>query len=186
MPGIATETPYYRARWSLSHDKTWQLSLTPRPGNNPSILICSVGPAGGPINHLQWSGNELRINHEWRLSAARPLALTAMGHEGDEGWIKARNASHEWHGADGWGYARLSAASSGPLQLTIRGPVLTKADLPFTSTRSALGMELPDDHFAESLNDQVANLMIRLVRNEPAPASPLIIRSPGCATELIP
>ena len=174
IPGIATETPYYRALWSYGGDGIWQLTLSPKLQHDQSlsVLIRSVGPAGGPIHQLHWSGSELRVNDNWNVMAAKPLILAAMGHEGDAGWLKAVNHNHNWQGADGWGYARFELNSSRPFQLTLRGPA-PNTNLPFTSTKSSLDIQLPDSRFAESLNDQVANLMMSTVRNETRPGEPV-------------
>lgn len=175
IPGLATETPYYQALWLRQGDGIWQLTLAPKlqPGQSLSVLIRSVGPAGGPIHRLQWSGNELRVNNSWRVVTAKPLALIAMGNEGDDGWLKAANQNHNRQSADGWGYARWSAHSSAPIRLTLRGPLTVNTDLPFTSTKSSLDIHLPDDRFNESLNDQVAHLMMSLVHNETRPGEPI-------------
>jgi hypothetical protein len=63
IPGVLTETEFYQALWQSESNNQWHLKLNPATTDEQSIalLIRSVGPAGGPIDGLEWDGQRLMI-----------------------------------------------------------------------------------------------------------------------------
>ena len=80
------------------------------PGERLELVIRSVGPAGGPIERIEWDGKRLRINDRWSVSVKPEPKAVLVGHEGDPGWKAARPEARQWRGEDGWGYARIELA----------------------------------------------------------------------------
>jgi hypothetical protein len=67
VPEILTKTKYYEASWSVPKSGNWQLQLKSLASSEDrlSVLIRSVGPAGGAIPTLDWDGNRLLISDRW-------------------------------------------------------------------------------------------------------------------------
>lgn len=63
IPGVLTKTEFYKSLWQVEDQNRWRLRLNPIIGTNQSIsiLIRSVGPAGGPIDSINWDGQKLSI-----------------------------------------------------------------------------------------------------------------------------
>jgi hypothetical protein len=176
-PSIGTETGEYAASWSLGPAVgASRLLLNPRLENGHKLMLAirSVGPAGAAIESLQWTGGELVVNGRYKLRLTPSPASVYVGPEGVAGWTAApAGSSTECHGQHGWCYARLelAAKSSAVLRITDafprRAPQLTAR-----STRSTLEIELPDSRFRDSLDAQVAHLMMGTVDNQTRPGEP--------------
>ena len=177
MPSIRTDTDEYVSDWrvgpglGLSH-----LQLTPRLSNGHKLIIAirSVGPAGAAVNSLVWTNHELVVNGRYILRVASSNVSVYVGTEGPSGWTTAPvGSSNECHSQSGWCFARLELQGDSPILLSIsdkyprRGPALTTG-----TTRSDLTIELPDRHFRDSLEAQVAHLMMGTSEYEPRPGEP--------------
>ncbi|MCL5097109.1 MAG: hypothetical protein M1608_06200, partial [Candidatus Omnitrophica bacterium] len=70
IPAIRTDTDYYRSIWSSLGLGSWQLQLHPHTNSETllDVVVRSVGPAGDPINTLDWNGQRLLINRRWALT----------------------------------------------------------------------------------------------------------------------
>ena len=133
----------------------------------------SVGPAGGPIEKIEWDGKQLRINDRWTLSVEPPPKAVSVGHEGDSGWKTQRPSGTKWSGKDGWGFARIELAAgrrSGSRSATR----LPARPIPLVLPRRAfhLDLDLPDRRFVDCSNAQVAHLMMGLLDRRTPPGEP--------------
>jgi hypothetical protein len=134
--------------------------------------IRSVGPAGGPIHRLVWNDHRLTVNDLWKLDGSN-VSLLALGHEGDSGWTRARNAQARWQGDDGWGYALLGLRSPTRNILRINlSHAESHSELEASSATATFVAQLPDPRFMQSLNSQVVNLMMGLVDDQTRPGDP--------------
>jgi hypothetical protein len=176
-PSIRTETGEYVANWSvgpaLGHS---QLLLTPRLslGHKLMLAIRSVGPAGAAIESLAWTNNELIVNGRYRLRITPSPVSVYVGHEGGADWTTATaGSSTECHGQNGWCFARLELPSKSNTSLHIVDAYPRRApELTARSTRSTLEIALPDDRFRDSLDAQVAHLMMGTVDDQTRPGEP--------------
>ena len=173
VPALETATPHFGARWSLEADGVWQLELTPRDSTTPlGLLIRSVGPAGGPVERLDWDGRQLVVNRRWVLAFDPSPDRVHLGDEQNRGWLTAECPAFSCESAAGWGYARVEPVG-GPFRMTIRDTAPQYAGpLPCAGVKSTLALELPDAAFVESLDAQAANLLMGFVGRQTCPGEP--------------
>jgi len=173
VPALETATPHFDARWSLEADGVWQLELVPRDAATPlGLLIRSVGPAGGPVERLDWDGRQLVVNRRWVLAFAPAPARVQLGDEQARGWLTAECPMLSCESAAGWGYARVELAAV-PFRMTIRDTAPQYAgSLPCAGVKSALALDLPDAAFVASLDAQAANLLMGFVGRQTCPGEP--------------
>jgi hypothetical protein len=177
VPSIRTETSEYVANWSLGPAAgASRLLLNPKLGTGHKLMLAirSVGPAGAAIESLLWTGGELVVNGRYKLRLSPSPTSVYVGPEGVPGWTTASaGSSTECHAQNGWCFARLELPAKGDAILHIvdafprRVPQLTAS-----GTRSTLEIELPDSRFRDSLDAQVAHLMMGTVDNQTRPGEP--------------
>lgn len=177
VPAIQTETDEYMAEWSLGAKVgSFRLLLrqTLSSDQRAVLAVRSVGPAGAAIESLLWNGREILVNGRYSVRLESSPTSIYVGPEGPSGWTMAKSSSAiECHGKKGWCYARLELPPREDVIVQIvdnfppRNPELTAH-----STRSNLQIDLPDGRFADSLNAQVAHLMMGLVDNQTRPGDP--------------
>ena len=182
IPAVETETPYYHARWTrgtvgaFAGDATLDLKPPLFADRKFVAVIRSTGPAGGPIRSLRWEGGQLAINGRWRVQTTPPPSAVRLGEEGKDSWTSPRlDASPltPWTGDNGWGYAVLELAPGPSSRIEIKDSYpMPQPGLRYESTRSGVQLELPDPRFTESLDAQVAHLMMGLVGRETRPGDP--------------
>jgi hypothetical protein len=175
LPAIQTITPYYRARWSFAGDSRWQLdvNLTAENDRKIFIVIRSVGPAGGPVRLLDWHNQQLRINERWSVTPNPAPALVSVGDEEVENWKVSGSGLNRYVSENGWGFARFELRGSRDWTFTIRDNLLPPTTpLAYSSTLAGLELNLPDPKFTNSLDAQVAHLMMGLVNDETRPGDP--------------
>jgi hypothetical protein len=178
MPAILTRTPLYEALWASCGAGCWRLRLRTKnlAGLEPWLVIRSVGPAGGPIRSLRWDGAKLLIGGDrtsWTLALSAEPAAVYLGEEGNADWKAARPSASHQESPAGWGYARVGLLGKREWEMTLQSSApLPAPELRFANTRSSAAVEVPDPQFAASLNAQVANLMMGLVRTETRPGDP--------------
>ncbi|MEI8196819.1 MAG: hypothetical protein WCI73_13045, partial [Phycisphaerae bacterium] len=152
----------------------WQLELTPAETCRQSLglLLRSVGPAGGPVEHLAWDGRQLIVNHRWILGFDRTDVRIVMGDENAPGWLTAENVTTSFESPAGWGYARFDWPG-GSLCMTIRDTAPCFASpLVYAGVKSAIELDLPDADFSAALEAQAANLLMGLVGLQTCPGDP--------------
>jgi hypothetical protein len=175
LPAIQTETPYYRALWSFASEGRWQLSLSLNTveGRKAFLVVRSVGPAGGPVRLLDWHNQLLRLNERWSLSLSPNPASVALGDESVENWKVSGSGLNRYTSAEGWAFARFELRGAKDWTFTTRDNLFPPATpLAYSSTLAGLQLNLPDPKFTNSLQAQVAHLMMGLVNNETRPGDP--------------
>ncbi len=175
VPSLVTETPHYECRWSLEREDLWRCELKPKAivTNRVAVQLRSVGPAGGPLESLQWDGRQLVVNHRWIIGFEASDAIVGLGDEEQKDWDTARGATDSWKSGSGWGYARIGCGRADVICLTIRDTAPWFASpLAHASAKSALELDLPDADFAASLDAQTANLMMGFVGRQTCPGEP--------------
>jgi hypothetical protein len=96
-----------------------------------------------------------------------------LGEEGEKAWKTKQKTAPSWEGDNGWGYARLKLNDSDTWTVTVRDTVSSpEVELEVTETESTLKLDLPDEQFIDSLNAQVAHIMMGLVDKETRPGEP--------------
>lgn len=177
IPGILTQTKYYQTLWSATKSKDWQLNLKTQANTHlkPILVIRSPGPAGGPINSLNWDGNKLLINHRFCIAVNPPPAKVYLGEETHPGWSNEKSQITKWEGKNGWGYARLELSQGNTWNAIIQDctNASSQNSINFTQTQAAIELNLPDKQFTNSLNAQVAHLMMGLVNKQTRPGEPI-------------
>jgi len=173
-PGIFTTTDYYQAYWSNTKPGTWQLNLKTKENfkDRPILVIRGVGPAAGPINSLNWDGQRLLINNRWSVKPSRTPVKVDLGRETSKGWMNESSAAKEVKDLRGWGYARLEL-TPGDTSIELANLTPAPTNLNPAKISSDLVLDLPDRRFVESINAQVAHLMMGLVGNRTRPNDPL-------------
>ncbi len=177
VPSIRTETDEYVANWSLGPSAGGAqllLNLKLAADHKMMVVARSVGPAGAAIESLQWTGSELRVNGRYTLRITPPPVSVYVGREGVAGWTTAPGgASTDCHGQNGWCFARLELLGDNDTTLDIADAFPRRVPtLAARSTRSTLDIEVPDGRFADSLDAQVAHLMMSTVDNQTRPGEP--------------
>ncbi|WP_165227089.1 hypothetical protein [Aquisphaera insulae] len=165
IPSIATTTTDYEATWSCRDSGDLVLDLAPQGnGGRLEVAVRSVGPAGGPITKIAFDDGSLTVNDRWAATIDPAPVAVAVGHEGDPGWRDGRTSSRRWEGSDGWGFARLGLEAGRPARLTLHQLARRQpSPLRYPAVRSTLELNLPDPRFKESLDAQVAHLMMGLL-----------------------
>ena len=178
LPVVLTETAAYRIAWSSSGPGRWtaDLEIPQRAEGWMAVVVRSIGPAGGPINALDWDQPVLRINHRWRLTLEPSPSAVFLGEEGGPGWTRTAattGTTAQWEGKDGWGYVRLELPSGYHGRLSIEDSQMTATpEIPFQSSLATVDLELPDERFAASLHAQTAHLLMSLVGRQTRPGEP--------------
>ena len=175
IPGILTETKEYQSLWSSTEPGRWTLNLKKTQTNTntkPMVVIRSVGPAGGPIRSLDWNGQRLRINARWSVTLKRAPTAVHLGSEGPKGWMTERSPLTQWKGEHGWGYARFELGNDSDWNLVVKDSMSGPISKLKPETNSALKLDLPDQRFAQSLDAQVAHIMMGTVNRETRPGDP--------------
>ena len=167
LPAIKTESWAYHSTWSSMGPGKWLLDVNALAGASAKVylMVRSVGPAGGEINTLRWDGTALLINNRWGIRFDQTLSPNSVriGQEGDKDWARPMTNAVEQKFDTGWGFARIDLSSAA--QWKIKVSELAEPPPPalnYTSTKATLDLDLPDSTFKESLQAQVAHLMMGL------------------------
>lgn len=179
LPAIDTHTNYYDATWKNININDWQLKFTPNQTNKlvTSLMIRSVGPAGGPIRDLLWNGQNLIVNDKWLVRFNPPPKEVILEDEfavnsnsknfsntrvhSDRGWATAKVILNQDHQT----IATFSKINQDALE---HQPLMTERPL-----YANLEVNLPDKRFNDSLNAQIAHISMGLVDDETRPGDPL-------------
>ncbi len=175
IPEILTKTQDYQAQWvSKTLGKSWTLDLQPQANTSlkPTVVIRSVGPAGGKIQALDWDGKRLLINDRWSLTSNPPPKAVNLGEEGSKDWKTKRSQLTQWQGKSGWGYAKFELADASKWSMEITDRTHTPPKATISNAQSPLKLDLSDRRFAESLNAQVAHIKMGVVNRETRPGEP--------------
>lgn len=174
MPTLVTQTPYYKSTAHVLAGQSWQYETQffNTSTLQASMLIRSVGPAGGPIHSMRWEQQQLIINDAWAVSFSPQPQSVILGIEGVDDW-NANNQRTAIDSADGWAFARIKVDVSQPTTVNMQALKSLATDaLPTQTIAGKLKLNLPDQRFADSLNAQVTHMMMGLVNNETRPGDP--------------
>ncbi len=174
IPGILAETDYYVAAWSAVRPGSWRLDLKNKNSHDVDLelVVRSVGPAAGVVHSLEWKENRLSINGRWGLSLD-PASSPYLGEETEKNWMTSRPKAAHWEASRDWGYARFPLEGSAWSLVIDDAAFPPVSDLRYAHTRSNLQLSLPDEEFVDSLNSQVAHLMMGTVAKETRPGDPM-------------
>ncbi|MBD1847885.1 hypothetical protein H6F89_31805 [Cyanobacteria bacterium FACHB-63] len=176
--GVLTKTEYYQASWSSPKLGIWNLSLkAPVDSTNRlAVVVRSVGPAGGAVKSLNWTGQQLLINERWTIQNLSTQAKVFLGSERSQDWTRQKATATQWQDETGWGYARLEMGSGSNWDVVIedtRPALSAQSALTLTSAAPKPVLDLPDAQFVDSFNAQIAHLKMGLVGNQTRPGDPL-------------
>ncbi len=175
IASIVTDTAYYQSRWSYAGLGRWKLDLKSKVDSEHqlAVVVRSVGPAGGPIEMMDWDGERLLVNHRWVINVEPEAKGVYSGVEGKRGWLSAKSIRKRCRSESGWCYARFDLRDMSQLKLRIRDTrPQFKSPLAYSGTRSTVSCELPDERFEASLQAQVANLMMGYMGRQTCPGEP--------------
>ena len=177
VPSIATSTPHYTCTWGRDGDDAWAGDFErrgggPGHGDGWQLLIRSVGPAGGPVEHLDWDGRRLVVNHRWVVTFDPAPWHVHLGSEEDADWLTVESELSSVAAPDGWGYARILFPGA-RARMTIRDTApFFASPLTYSAVKSTLRLDLPDGAFAASLEAQAANLLMGFIGRQTCPGEP--------------
>lgn len=175
LPEILTRTQHYSAAWRTIDWKSWQLKLASSDTRTliPSVLIRSVGPAGGALHDLRWDGESLLINDRWTLTIQPAPRHVHTGEEGAPDWREPTDTETRTSSTHGWAFARVDLDDSTQWTVNIEDlhPGNQPESVPALSPID-FSVDLPDERFVESLNAQIAHLSMGLVGRETRPGEP--------------
>jgi hypothetical protein len=172
-PGVQTETPYYLATWSGRGLGKWQLDLRLKAPWLIMPVVRSVGPAGAPLQALDWDGKRLLVNDRWTVTLSAKVGNVELGPEGPLTGARTNATGLRWGSDNGWAFARLPLAGSQVWRILVQDQLAaTPPALKCAQVRSGLELRLPEPEFEACLEAQVAHLLMGLVNNETRPGEP--------------
>lgn len=174
LPAVRTSTAFYGTEWSQPTWGEWLLHLTipDHVSLSPTVMIRSVGPAGGPIRELQWKENVLLVNGRWSIVIEPSPSAVQLGEESTGGWEQPEG-TRKLVSERGWAFARISLGKGVQWTVHVRDEQASRAPDLFTDRTTAdLRLDLPDERFQQSLDSQIAHLMMGLVGGETRPGDP--------------
>ncbi|HEX5656450.1 MAG TPA: hypothetical protein VFX59_04610 [Polyangiales bacterium] len=171
-PALVTETPYYRARWHCEEVGDYTLALEPLGDAQLSIVVRSVGPAGGPVRHLAWAKDALTVSHRWSVAFGEGAQRVKLGEEGPD-WTAAGTGKADATATSqtGWAFARVDV--QGKLALTVHDLRPTAPGGLTVTYPPEDHLQLPDARFVDSLYAQEQHLLMSLVGDEARPGEPI-------------
>lgn len=172
--GIAVDTPFYTATWTVKGNSGFDLVLEPRAAadQHVEIAIRGVGPAGGPLKRIEHRGDHIRLGEDWTIGPVVPrLEMTYLGEEGEPGWTQpSRTGAMTVQSLSGWAHARFAVPPE-PLTLSLARDTPTAAD-PFPREHG-LKLKGLDPRFTTALMSQITTLQMGLVGRQTRPGDPL-------------
>jgi hypothetical protein len=175
IPSIVTTSPFYTSAVILQTNNRWgyDIKLTNSNTLTPSVVIRSVGPAGGPIFSLRWDHQRLLVNDKWQLTFDPMPKHVTLGEEGNHPWYSSPPSATTIQSQQGWAFANITFDTSETIKVHIEElNSATSYLLPAESIRSRTTVNLPDQRFSDSLNAQIAHLMMSVVKDETRPGDP--------------
>lgn len=176
IPGISTKTPYYQISWSSKKIGAWNLDLKPLTKGDDRLIavVRSIGPAGGKIPSLDWNGKRLLISDRWTVKNISTSTHVYLGSENTVGWSREKSSASHWEDKNGWGYARIELLNTENVSLQFEdSQPIPDSSLQFNEIKPNLTLELPDPQFVNSLQAQIAHIMMGLVGSRTRPSDPI-------------
>lgn len=174
IPALATVTPYYTCTWRHIAEGKWELAIKQLKSNQTLQLVMrSAGPAGGPVNSVVWDSTRLLVNRRWLLSPSGHPFSMAIGDEEAGELLKTIPRKESVLSENGWGFAKLGISGQ-EFSLTV---VDTKPqfapELSYSKTIQQFELQVPDEQFTQSLQAQIANLMMGYIGRQTGPGEPI-------------
>jgi hypothetical protein len=178
LPAVVTTTPLYRAALRRLGPRHVALDDLSASVFGAALVVRSVGPAGGPVRSLRWTGSHLRVNDRWQVTVTPGPLRVFLGDE-RAGWTGTGDAApSEWADDAGWGFARLAFCPRIPLTLEVRDTRAAAHVPTLPPVRGDLRLDLPDPGFTETLHAQRDHLLMGLVGREARPGDPVAYAAP--------
>ncbi|MCU0241631.1 MAG: hypothetical protein MUF51_04335 [Vicinamibacteria bacterium] len=172
LPAIETETPHYILTWRATGLRRFSAQILLKPNRRVSLIVRSVGPAGGAITSLS-AEERLIINRRFTLSVdPRPISVI-VGHEGPPGWDALRSTLTAWQGHTGWGHARIYLKlDTKKFNVLIEDNQASVAELRKGGSRVKAAFAVPDKEWTEGVHAQVAHLVMGITGRETRAGDP--------------
>lgn len=173
IPSIVTTTPFYKSTVRMQHDNSFVYNIEFSNEAIPTLFIRSVGPSGGPIHAIRWQNKQLIINDKWLITFMPSPNLVTLGEEGIDAWHSNTPDKTSIKSKNGWAFASIKFNAKQPVKINIQElNALESYQFPRQKINSQLTLNLPDQRFSDSLNAQIANIMMSLVKDETRPGDP--------------
>ncbi len=175
-PSLVNETTYYQTQWSCRNPSVDEmvLSMPTNASTRVQLVIRSVGPSGGPVTLLRWTGKNLVINNRWTVTCDPVPAKVYMGKEEAGSGLNGAGEDREVKDPSGWGFARLVFKEPGRVRVTVFDAVVEPTSrLTWVSTQSGVSARLPEPLFIPCMNAQVAHIMMGLSDLETRSCDPM-------------
>jgi hypothetical protein len=175
-PALRTRTPFYECLWTQAEEGRWRGEFRLPSGRRESVVLMlrSVGPAGGPVEDLDWDGRQLVVNHRWAVTFGPGPVRVLLADEETAPGLAAPAETRSLKSAGGWGFARIEPGRCWVVTVSIRDTApLFVSPLAHGPVRSCLSMEVPDREFADSLDAQAAHLLMGFVGLQTCPGEPV-------------
>ena len=172
---IITQTQLYEAAWRTIEGGGWRLDFESKSagGYSPVVKISSAGPAGAPIQQLEWKNDTLRVNQDQVISITPVPELVLFQDERQALDINSERTEDQWSSEDGFSAALLvlSADRKYSLEVTPKSQ-LAHSDAPYPQHQNQVSVSLSSSEFAQSLDAQVFHLLNGVVGAETRPGDP--------------
>lgn len=175
LPSMVTSTPYYTSISSIQSNSrmSYDIQLPKKSTLTPAVVIRSVGPAGAPIFSLRWDQQRLLVNEKWQLTFDPMPKHVSLGEEGTHPWHATSPPATTIRSQQGWAFANVIFDASQPIKVRMEAlNNVTSYLLPAETIGSHATFNLPDQRFSDSLNAQIAHLMMGIVKDETRPGDP--------------
>jgi hypothetical protein len=172
---IITRTPLYKAAWRPIEGGSWRLDFesTSVDGYSPVVKISSAGPAGGPIQRLDWEDNTLTVNQDQAISITPAPELVLFQDEREALIIRKGQSDDRWRSEDGFSTALLVLSGDKKYSLDITSKSrITHSDERYPHDQNRVSVSLSDSEFERSLDAQVFHLLGGIVGSETRPGDP--------------
>ena len=173
-PGIKVSYPFkYDVIWTPIGLGKWQLDFKSTAESAAKFLfvVRSVGPAGGEVKSLKWDGSVLQVNNRWKINFDQVVkdSNIRIGHEEKNtlDWKKTILTEKDREFKDGWGFATVDISSTPNWKIEITdGAASSVPAFAYEKLKANLDIDIGSAEFNESVNAQVAHLMMGLTRKE--------------------
>ena len=175
IPSIKTETPYYHCIWTYNEMGAWQLDFTKTDKAENKILLIfrSVGPAGGPLNSAVWDKTRLVFNRRWNVTTDSQPVSIFLGDEKKGQLFLDTLGKESVLSPNGWAFAKIEINKTSFIIRINDTKPLFKSPLSYEKTVPQFQFDVPDKRFKESLNAQIANLMMGYIGRQTGPGDPV-------------
>ena len=176
VPSIKTVTPYYDCMWTYEKPGVWKFEMLEKKGAQYKFLLVfrSVGPAGGPVDFISGSKDELLINHRWRIFFdSMPVSINIGDEQKGDLLTKSGLSNKSLVSPNGWVFAKVEIDKSFKSLIIKDTRPVFNSPLPYAKTVAQITVEMPDKRFKDALDAQIANLMMGYIGSQTHPGEPV-------------